>query len=252
MWYLFQGYESQSSFTYLLAHKDNNHEQRVNYNRTSGARLSAMEHLVPEQLFSTSENPAHGISAVKAIQLAAAEGQKIWTITQANLNTALANIALDNDIKNDIRNAVYAGKEVTTHEKFVNFYGKTSAGYIILDPTTGAGAYMISSGENGGDIDVPDLVSTVTGYASILLDIGLYAAGEASDIAGQASRFIMTAFSKLFSTVSTVLGIGSSTFSILENCPIEAIALVLPVFLFLTGLAIFLTAFILTGVGAIL
>src|SRR5690554_1946996 len=138
--------------THLLAHKDNDHEQWVNYNRASGARLSAMEHLVPEQLFSTPENPAHGISAVKAIQLAAAEGQKIWTITQANLAVALANITLDNDIKTDIRNAVNAGQEVTTHEKYINFHGKTSAGYIILNPTTGAGAYMISSGENGGEL----------------------------------------------------------------------------------------------------
>jgi hypothetical protein len=39
--------------------------------------MSAMEHLVPEMMFSTEENPAHGISAVKALQLAAAEGQKI-------------------------------------------------------------------------------------------------------------------------------------------------------------------------------
>src|SRR5690554_6633489 len=156
--------------THLLVHKDNDHEQWVNYNRASGARLSAMEHLVPEQLFSTPENPAHGISAVKAIQLAAAEGQKIWTITQANLNTALANIALDNDIKNDIRNAVYAGKEVTTHEKYINFHGRTSAGYIILNPTTGAGAYMISSGENGGDIFgfIADLISSIGFAAGII------------------------------------------------------------------------------------
>src|SRR5690554_3231177 len=161
--------------THLLAHKDNDHEQWVNYNRASGARLSAMEHLVPEhktagavlhseaaqwvnhmdvvnEMFSTDENPAHGISAVKAIQLAAAEGQKNWTITQANLAVALANITLDNDIKNDIRNAVNAGQEVTTHEKYINFHDSQQAGYIILDPTTGAGAYMISSGENGGAI----------------------------------------------------------------------------------------------------
>src|SRR5690554_435424 len=170
--------------THLLAHKDNDHEQWVNYNRVSGARLSAMEHLVPEQLFSTPENPAHGISAVKAIQLAAAEGQKIWTITQANLAVALANITLDNDIKNDIRNAVYAGQEVTTHEKYINFHGKTSAGYIILNPTTGAGAYMISSGENGGDI--------VTKIADVL------------GIVGFAAGIIGTAFSVPFLTVLSI------------------------------------------------
>src|SRR5690554_7650711 len=114
-------------------------------------------------MFSTDENPAHGISAVKAIQLAAAEGKKIWTITQANLAVALANITLDNDIKNDIRNAVNAGQEVTTHDKYINFHDSQQAGYIILDPETGAGAYMISSGENGGDIFsfVSDLIGNI-------------------------------------------------------------------------------------------
>ena len=42
----------------------------------TGNRLSAMEHLVPEQMFSTPEAPAQGISAVKAIELACAAGQK--------------------------------------------------------------------------------------------------------------------------------------------------------------------------------
>src|SRR5690554_28879 len=150
--------------THLLAHKDNDHEQWVNYNRASGARLSAMEHLVPEQLFSTPENPAHGISAVKAIQLAAAEGQKIWTITQANLAVALANITLDSGIKTDIRDAVNAGQEVITHEKFVTFYGKVSPGYIIVKPVTGLGAYMIRSGENDGYIFgfIADLIGSIS------------------------------------------------------------------------------------------
>ena len=56
--------------------KDGNVERRLAFNRARGARLSAMEHLVPEQMYSTDDAPAHGISAVKAIQLAAAEGQK--------------------------------------------------------------------------------------------------------------------------------------------------------------------------------
>jgi len=80
--------------THLLVHESNDTDLWIVYNRASGARLSAMERLVPEQMFSTEDNPAHGISAVKAIQIAAAEGQKIWTITQANLSTALAAIDL--------------------------------------------------------------------------------------------------------------------------------------------------------------
>jgi hypothetical protein len=112
--------------------------------------MSAMEHLVPEMMFSTEENPAHGISAVKALQLAAAEGQKIWTITQTNLNTALAAINLPSDIETDIRNSVNAGMEVTAHEAAVDFYGSSQVGYIVIDPETGAGGYLIGGGENGG------------------------------------------------------------------------------------------------------
>jgi hypothetical protein len=130
--------------------------------------MSAMEHLMPEMMFSTEENPAHGISAVKALQLAAAEGQKIWTITQANLSTALAAINLPSAVENDIRNSVYAGMEVTAHEAAVDFYGSSQVGYIVLDPETGAGGYLIGGGENGGFL-------IISLFASALISvIGVY------------------------------------------------------------------------------
>ncbi|WP_290538180.1 transglutaminase-like domain-containing protein [Alcanivorax sp.] len=131
--------------------KENDHQRWVSFNRAQGARMSAMEHLVPEKMFSTEEAPAHGISAVKAVQIAAAEGQKIWTITQDNLSIALPNLQLSSEIKSDIRNSVNAGKEVTAHERPVNFFGRQSTGYTVIDSHTGAGAYLIAGGENGGN-----------------------------------------------------------------------------------------------------
>jgi hypothetical protein len=44
-----------------------------------------MNHLVPEQMFSTETEKAQGISAVKALAIASQQGQKIWTITPDNL-----------------------------------------------------------------------------------------------------------------------------------------------------------------------
>ena len=105
---------------------------------------------MPEQMFSTVDNPAQGISAVKALAIAGAEGQKIWTIDQTNLNTALVAINLDADIENEIRSAVNAGKIATAHERPVAFAGTTVTGYLLIDPATGAGAYKISGGQNGG------------------------------------------------------------------------------------------------------
>ncbi|WP_019605287.1 hypothetical protein [Teredinibacter turnerae] len=47
--------------------KDNDRKKRINFVRAQGSRASAMEHSVPEQMFSTEDSPAEGISAVKAL-----------------------------------------------------------------------------------------------------------------------------------------------------------------------------------------
>ena len=52
----------------------------------------------------------------------------------------------------EIEQAINQGKEVITHTNAVTVPGYTGAGYIILDPITGDGAYKIAGGENGGYI----------------------------------------------------------------------------------------------------
>ncbi|MCC7516578.1 MAG: hypothetical protein IT470_04475 [Pseudomonadales bacterium] len=138
------------SYLVNVSSRDDDEVNRKYFVRMSGSRGSAMEHLIPEGIYSTSDGAAHGVSAVKSLQLAAAEGQKIYTITQANVETALAAINLSTDIKAEIRSAAYAGKEIITQERYVSYAGSTSAGYIILDPQTGEGAYLIEGGEDGG------------------------------------------------------------------------------------------------------
>ena len=130
--------------------KDNTATERLNFMAASGNRASAMEHLVPEQMFSTEEAPAFGVSAVKALALAGAAGQKIWTIEQDNVGIALAAINHSSEIESEIRNAVRVGKVATIHEAPVAYQGSTFVGYTIIDSVTGAGAYKIGGGENGG------------------------------------------------------------------------------------------------------
>jgi hypothetical protein len=50
----------------------------------------------------------------------------------------------------EIQNALNAGRTVTVHEAPITVSGWTGTGYIIDDPATGAGAYKISGGANGG------------------------------------------------------------------------------------------------------
>jgi len=167
----------------------NDNDKWLAFNRAQGARMSAMEHLVPEQMFSTDENPAHGVSAVKALQLAAAEGQKIWNITAANVNSAVSNLILPQDIVTEIRNSAAAGKTVTVHERPIDFYGSSQVGYVILDPETGAGAYKIGGGENGAFVAVGKLISLLTFFYG-LLDAYAQVAGSKLPLLGKIVQYL--------------------------------------------------------------
>lgn len=139
-------------FMTIVKPLDGNSEKPKQFMLSSGMTGSALEHSVPEQLFSTKENPAYGISAVKALQIANEQRIPIYTINQTNINTILPKLQLDPETINCIKNAVNAGKEVTISKTNITFNGWTGCGYIIIDPTTGAGAYMISGGMNGGHL----------------------------------------------------------------------------------------------------
>ena len=73
-----------------------------------------------------------------------------WTIGQNNVDIALASISHNSDVENEIRNSVRAGKVATIHDSPLAYAGGTFVGYTIIDPVTGAGAYKIGGGENGG------------------------------------------------------------------------------------------------------
>ena len=150
--------------------KDSDPQKWITYNKLRGQYMSALEHAVPERFFNdpaqcnlegTSTPVAglpecpQGISAVKALGIAAAQGQKIYTITQAvyanNPNIVSANLSAHSyDTRSRVQSALDAGYEVTIHEKPITESGWTGAGFIQIDPSTGAGAYSIEGGANGG------------------------------------------------------------------------------------------------------
>ena len=138
--------------------KDGDKPQKIAYMRQAGAAGSAFEHAVPERLFADPSKPLddpsqpQGISAVKAIAIAASQGQKIYTLNDKNQAfhaNILAGLNTNENTKTEIRNALSAGMEVTVHQADISVSGWTGSGYIILDLETGAGAYKISGGEWG-------------------------------------------------------------------------------------------------------
>jgi hypothetical protein len=132
--------------------KDGNVEKTKQFMLISGSGSSELENAVPEQLFSTPSNQVEGISAVKALRIATDQNIPIYTIDQQNIAATLPQLQLGQDALADIQNAVAAGKVVTAPKTNVNYLGWTGCGYIIINPETGAGAYMISGGLNGAAI----------------------------------------------------------------------------------------------------
>ncbi|MBK9394639.1 MAG: hypothetical protein IPN40_12405 [Uliginosibacterium sp.] len=71
----------------------------------------------------------------------------------------------------EIRNAVAAGKEVTIHERPIHAFGWSGSGYAVVDPETGAGAYMIDGRANGGALAFAAVGATL-GLAGLVVGIG--------------------------------------------------------------------------------
>jgi hypothetical protein len=80
-----------------------------------------------------------------------AEGAKVYRIDQSNIATVLPQLTLNETVKSDISNAVAAGKYSIVPERGINSGSSQWTGYYIIDPVTGAGAYLIDGGYNGGN-----------------------------------------------------------------------------------------------------
>jgi hypothetical protein len=123
-----------------------------NYMTLSGMIGSGLEHGVLEQIFSTKESPKEAISAIKALKIANDQGIPIYTIDKENISQIFPNLQLSSSVKTDIQNAINAGKIVTVSKTNITYANWRGCGYIVMDPDTGAAAYMITGGTAGAQL----------------------------------------------------------------------------------------------------
>ncbi|MDX8376919.1 MAG: hypothetical protein R8L53_02725, partial [Mariprofundales bacterium] len=129
--------------------KNGNNDERFGFVLQAGMLSSALEHTVPEQMFSTATQKAEAVSTVKLLNIAAQQGMPILHITPANKSTTIPALQLAPEVIAEIQAAIAVGKEVITHQSNITAFGWTGAGYAIFDPVTGDGAWRISGGGNG-------------------------------------------------------------------------------------------------------
>lgn len=148
--------------------KDNSQQRWVKYNRLRGRQMSTMEHAVPEYILDDPNDAEilQGVSAMKALSIAESQGQKIYTLTREN-QSQLVNVQQSSSVMSAIRSALNAGMEVTVHERPISYAEFNGAGYIVLDPLTGAGGYLIEGGARG--VHMALLVAGLIALSAVLV-----------------------------------------------------------------------------------
>ncbi len=149
--------------------KDGNMNSVKQYMLSSGIVSSMLEHSVPERLYSQPTEPVNAMSAAKALKLANDQGIPIYTVNQSNISSILPVLQVGAEVKSDISNAVNAGKIVIIPKSSIVFNDWIGYGYIIIDPVTGAGAYMISSGSSGAWVILGLIAGTLALFGIALI-----------------------------------------------------------------------------------
>ena len=130
---------------YVTFSKDGDGLKTIVFMQSAGVMGSAMEHYVLEQAYNISS-----VSAVKIINIANEQGIPIYEINKDNVNDILPKLQVSDEVKAAIKNSVNSGMEVTIPQREIQYINWTGIGWIVLDPKSGAGAYMISGGLAGG------------------------------------------------------------------------------------------------------
>lgn len=124
----------------------------VAFVQQAGAAGSYLEGSVFDQLEDREAPSIQGISAMQLLSDAAALDVPIYRITSANAAAALPLLELPEAVEQDVQTAVGLGKSVMISEREIDTGPWKGVGYIVRDETTGAGAYLISGGANGGGL----------------------------------------------------------------------------------------------------
>jgi len=125
--------------------KDGDKNRVMAFNISSGYNGSSMEHALWEQIYNLP-----GISAVKVHQLSNEMGIPIHEINKSNITSILSLLQISSEAKSNITSAVSAGKIVLVPQRNIQHFDWIGTAYIMIDPETGTGGYIISGGLAGG------------------------------------------------------------------------------------------------------
>ena len=214
------GYYVNAYLNNVVQDKSGNKNRSILFAKKIGMHSSSLEHKILEQVFIEENSPETiAFSASRALEITLLQGNKLFTLTKDNQSKLMPKINLDSVAMMEINQALSSGKQVITHANLIQIPHYKGAGYVILDPETGAGAYKISGGKNGGALgDTSDEVMyTAIGFDIFEAIYDIYDAAKGLKLAKE----VLEKIAKVFYGVSVfldLLGAITTIADIINEC----------------------------------
>lgn len=142
----FAGFATDIKADRLALHHDDP-EKKLKLSFQIGANGSLSESTTWDLLLNN--RAGNSLSASSIIAWANDNGVPIHTIDASNVDAILPKLQTTADVKDEIRHAALSGMVVVVPEREYARGRIQAAGYVMLDPTTGAGVYRVDGGLNG-------------------------------------------------------------------------------------------------------
>ena len=180
------------------------------YMMSTGMISSLYESTVWEQM-----TGHESVSTISILAQAQKNNIEIVVIGKENLSEELQKINVDGITRQEIINAANSGKIVTMPVENVAIGNWSGIGYIVTNPETGAGSYMISGGLNGGSTS--DYIDAGFMISEMYLIWSLESAAES--LVSMAEIFsCQLLFGGTFGTLVALAGVALIVRSIVSTC----------------------------------
>jgi transglutaminase-like putative cysteine protease len=166
--------------THSIMSKSGDKAKEIFYMQQSGITGSFLEGAIFDQLFG--RNIGNGISAITALKIANDQGIAIYKIDSGNIGVIVPKLQVSELVKSEVYNAVNAGLTVYIPQTNIIHAGWTGVAYIIINPTDGSGAYMISGGINGGSSNTNMITIVPLPQVPLIGIVGMVVSALASSV----------------------------------------------------------------------
>jgi|GEM_PF-4917250 len=192
---------------YIPIQKDGDKNKERAFMIETGLRGAKLEYEVFEDILGIT-----AVSTAKIFEISQELGIPIVIVNSTNANTTIPSLEVSDFVKEKVREAVEKGYVVLIPQRNIVINDWEGTGYYIIDPETGAMAYMLSEGIRGGWS-----WSSVWEWAKTAADMLLTVAIESLKVKWKGIGEVVD---KIVDTIKKIITVGWSDYEGMNTCEV--------------------------------